>query len=1628
MGPKRLTDEQIRQALARTRANLQRDLRALGERVEARTTTALPSLQRSIRAARRRVRFLGQDAFGNEIIVEEDGAPMGAGAGADDFAQGDDGGFEDAGPPMMNEEQAAQFDPNQFALVPYVPPVPPMPGVPGFQLVAQPETSSSADRQQNAIDLVEAARARLRALSRGDPAPGLEGASASARRDAAAQEASVLAGFQFNRGGEGFQMARPLTALELKRFKRTNVFKRNFSLPGRTFLENLRAFRSGYRAAAGNIGTRYRNPVAARLGYFDLAQRMARLRNATFAQTRAIPVTDVTLQGQLGAGVSTVPGLSMVLARAVSRFALAPNGVNNARDLVSVTIQNLPILSVAAGANSYNATVFTGAVEVGAIAALALQNGVTSAPVQALVTALEAQINEAFQSGAGVDFGQLYQTPLTLQVQIMRFPAANGWSPRVEIEESFIKSTLRYVPIEVYTDDVICIPVAICMSSLRVMDDHGTVEVPEFERVKLGDDEVEYELFDTRCQSNPNYLTFKVDVIQDMAEALMEEAGVTRETLDINSCQAFADALGVQIHVIYQEAMCKRLFRFGHNKYRHVTILISDDHAFPVLKPWRLTGNGMPSLWCDGCHSCVTRSWSVDRVAHHRVTCTGENAEREKAGKAHGKEFAPKRFNTLWHKKENRPLTCTYCFTCGGFCSTPKAAQETEGMDGPETGKLEECMALGHHLMDDVEMGQCCTCDCVYPTAWPEVEDAPLDKLGIFNEHRCEMPKPDLQVGKPESYYVWDIETINVDGVHVPIYIYARAVYDESKHYEFEGMDAFCKFVVSKEFKETTWVAHNSGGFDSNFVHAWLEDRGIMHTRIPSPTSMHRSLETTVEEYDIRFIDSFCFIPMGLAKIGPAFNLPVHKGDFPHKFSVLENMGYAGPMPPCDTEDDWYSLATLRASSAEKAEVALTKFKAWHAEEAAKYTPHTDKLWVYEEQLRSYCKKDCDVLAAALACMRDSFLHVDDSVMGEGRTAFKLCPVDPLQYLTMAQVCQQLYIAGMYAADRGFKIAHIPLPDRPQTPARVRWLLEEERRLGRHIHKGCTDLREWLADDGLPVDGYARVGDKRHVWEYLDCVERGCMECTVLDHHNARYGCSNREVYTKLLNRLRHLSKLGYTVHVRWSHEEAGEAVVTTGMPQYDCMVAQRQRNDGGFYGGRVEVFKPLWRCVEGERINYIDVVSLYPWVCATQRMCTGFPVVLMGSRIERARFNREHPQAYFGYAHVKVRGCKEDYFGGVPRKDRESGRLVFDNSEYRVTCFIDELRERMDHGAELLEVYEVWHWDEVASTVGPMSGYVAYFLRDKMECSGWKALCGREPESEAEKEAVCNQLEAENLGLCRPRPDKVMDNPGGRQLAKLRLNMLWGKFVQTPKATTMKFITGYEDYVKLWFDNQVDKSTLMFRRIRDGLDFMEVRYGFNSALRAPTNTHYYLGGSCTAQARLKLTGMLRRVGEERALYCDTDSVVYVQRPGDEEIETGEALGHWSSELDEGVWGEEFLALAPKCYMLRYNAAGREKERESGILKAKGVTLTAENLKEIHADSMRRIIMTEVFGDLTGEEQPFSVQARTFNIRMDHAGDRSLMNVYGEKVVRCVYSKRHIVVEDGADPYNVHFVDTVPFN
>lgn len=60
-----------------------------------------------------------------------------------------------------------------------------------------------------------------------------------------------------------------------------------------------------------------------------------------------------------------------------------------------------------------------------------------------------------------------------------------------------------------------------------------------------------------------------------------------------------------------------------------------------------------------------------------------------------------------------------------------------------------------------------------------------------------------------------------------------------------------------------------------------------------------------------------------------------------------------------------------------------------------------------------------------------------------------------------------------------------------------------------------------------------------------------------------------------------------------------------------------------------------------------------------------------------------------------------------------------------------------------------------------------------------------------------------------------------------------------------------------------------------------------------------------TAQARLYLYRFMEQL-QERLIYCDTDSVVYFQGPGEASLETGDFLGQLTDELDK--WPNSYIS------------------------------------------------------------------------------------------------------------------------
>ena len=159
-----------------------------------------------------------------------------------------------------------------------------------------------------------------------------------------------------------------------------------------------------------------------------------------------------------------------------------------------------------------------------------------------------------------------------------------------------------------------------------------------------------------------------------------------------------------------------------------------------------------------------------------------------------------------------------------------------------------------------------------------------------------------------------------------------------------------------------------------------------------------------------------------------------------------------------------------------------------------------------------------------------------------------------------------------------------------------------------------------------------------------------------------------------------------------------------------------------------------------------------------------------------------------------------------------------------------------------------------------------------------------------------------------------------------------------------------------------------------------------------------------TAYARLKLYDLLDLL-QERVLYYDTDSVIYVHEPGKPDPPLGDYLGDLTDELDVGDYITTFISGGPKNYAYLTNNGKTE-------TKIRGITLNYDATKKINMDVMRHLVDSRVNG--YNEEKVTLVNPHKIT------RDKKEMNIVTKKMkkdYRIVYNKRVITENYGTLPY-----------
>lgn len=112
--------------------------------------------------------------------------------------------------------------------------------------------------------------------------------------------------------------------------------------------------------------------------------------------------------------------------------------------------------------------------------------------------------------------------------------------------------------------------------------------------------------------------------------------------------------------------------------------------------------------------------------------------------------------------------------------------------------------------------------------------------------------------------------------------------------------------------------------------------------------------------------------------------------------------------------------------------------------------------------------------------------------------------------------------------------------------------------------------------------------------------------------------------------------------------------------------------------------------------------------------------------------------------------------------------------------------------------------------------------------------------------------------------------------------------------------------------------------------------------------TNVFIAAFTTSLARLKLYEALYFLGD-RALYYDTDSVIYKTKPGQEKLPLGPYLGQFTDELG-GDTIVEFVSGGAKTY-------GYLTKKGKTECKVRGFTLNYETLQTLNYETMNNNIL-----------------------------------------------------------------------
>lgn len=274
-------------------------------------------------------------------------------------------------------------------------------------------------------------------------------------------------------------------------------------------------------------------------------------------------------------------------------------------------------------------------------------------------------------------------------------------------------------------------------------------------------------------------------------------------------------------------------------------------------------------------------------------------------------------------------------------------------------------------------------------------------------------------------------------------------------------------------------------------------------------------------------------------------------------------------------------------------------------------------------------------------------------------------------------------------------------------------------------------------------------------------------------------------------------------------------------------------------------------------------------------------------------------------------------------------------------------------------------------------------------------------------KEEVADDIADAIERSIRNEPNEWREDAARKVIAKTLLNSTWGKNVQRPVLPTHDFIHRNSEKFKL-FRQKVIRGLI---RVEDYSTYDDDVIKISTTMNQKTMSNRvktFSGGFLTAglfvpaYGRLVLYDQLEKL-DERVLYHDTDSIIYIYDPEKYNVRQGKLLGQWEEE-DVSKNGNiiEYASFGPKSYALRT-------KNGDDVIKIKGISLKAAMSEKVNFQEFKRFVFERFFKIIVPQEEfkysPLSfIVSRTFQKVIEFDEN----NLKGTRVGNKIYPKGYV--------------------